>query len=133
MAVRYGWANVPDVNLWNKAGLPASPFQTDGVSELEPGFEWLLNGTDLTGWHYKNGPPFDGQTQASDGRYTARDGRIVVNPGKGLAQLWTIREFPHDFHLKLQFRAGVNADSGIFLASRSFSAATTWWPDLIRN
>ena len=28
-AVRYGWANVPDVNLWNKDGLPASPFRTD--------------------------------------------------------------------------------------------------------
>ena len=22
---------------------------------LEPGFEMLLNGTDLTGWHYQNG------------------------------------------------------------------------------
>jgi len=28
-AVRYGWANVPDVNLTNKEGLPASPFRTD--------------------------------------------------------------------------------------------------------
>jgi sialate O-acetylesterase len=28
-AVRYGWANVPDVNLYNKQGLPASPFRTD--------------------------------------------------------------------------------------------------------
>lgn len=28
-AVRYGWSNVPDVNLWNKDGLPASPFRTD--------------------------------------------------------------------------------------------------------
>jgi sialate O-acetylesterase len=28
-AVRYGWANVPDGNLFNKAGLPASPFRTD--------------------------------------------------------------------------------------------------------
>jgi sialate O-acetylesterase len=28
-AVRYGWANTPDVNLWNKAGLPATPFRTD--------------------------------------------------------------------------------------------------------
>jgi sialate O-acetylesterase len=27
-AVRYGWANVPDVNLFNKDGLPASPFTT---------------------------------------------------------------------------------------------------------
>jgi sialate O-acetylesterase len=29
IAVRYGWADYPVVNLWNKAGLPASPFRTD--------------------------------------------------------------------------------------------------------
>lgn len=29
VAVRYGWANFPVVNLWNKAGLPATPFRTD--------------------------------------------------------------------------------------------------------
>ncbi len=91
------------------------PSQTDSAFVLEPGFEMLLNGTDLTGWHYANGPEFKGQQHASDGRYTARDGHIVVNPGKGLAQMWTTREFPHDFHLKLEFRAEVNADSGIFL------------------
>ncbi|MEO5715502.1 MAG: GDSL-type esterase/lipase family protein [Luteolibacter sp.] len=28
-AVRYGWENVPDVNLFNQDGLPASPFRTD--------------------------------------------------------------------------------------------------------
>ncbi len=28
-AVRYAWANNPDCNLSNKAGLPASPFRTD--------------------------------------------------------------------------------------------------------
>jgi sialate O-acetylesterase len=28
-AVRYGWVNTPDVNLFNKEGLPASPFRTD--------------------------------------------------------------------------------------------------------
>jgi sialate O-acetylesterase len=29
IAVRYGWADCPVVNLWNKDGLPASPFRTD--------------------------------------------------------------------------------------------------------
>jgi sialate O-acetylesterase len=29
VAVRYGWADYPVVNLFNKAGLPASPFRTD--------------------------------------------------------------------------------------------------------
>lgn len=30
VAVRYSWAVNPDGNLYNKAGLPASPFRTDG-------------------------------------------------------------------------------------------------------
>jgi sialate O-acetylesterase len=29
VAVRYGWANVPEGNLFNRAGLPASPFRTE--------------------------------------------------------------------------------------------------------
>jgi len=29
VAVRYGWADFPVVNLWNKADLPATPFRTD--------------------------------------------------------------------------------------------------------
>jgi sialate O-acetylesterase len=29
VAVRYGWSDYPVVNLWNKAGLPATPFRTD--------------------------------------------------------------------------------------------------------
>jgi sialate O-acetylesterase len=29
VAVRYGWADFPVVNLWNRSGLPASPFRTD--------------------------------------------------------------------------------------------------------
>ena len=29
IAVRFGWESFPVVNLWNKAGLPATPFRTD--------------------------------------------------------------------------------------------------------
>lgn len=29
VAVRYSWANNPDVDLYNSAGLPATPFRTD--------------------------------------------------------------------------------------------------------
>jgi sialate O-acetylesterase len=29
VAVRYGWADYPVANLWNRDGLPASPFRTD--------------------------------------------------------------------------------------------------------
>ena len=33
VAVRYGWADYPVVNLWNKDGLPASPFRTDAAEK----------------------------------------------------------------------------------------------------
>ncbi|MES2570744.1 MAG: DUF1080 domain-containing protein, partial [Verrucomicrobiota bacterium] len=81
----------------------------------EAGYISLFNGKDLTGWGYKGTDAFDGKTESNDGRYSAKDGILTVNPGKGLSQLWTTREFPKNFHLKLEFRAGVNADSGIFL------------------
>jgi hypothetical protein len=63
---------------------------------------------------------FDGKTESSDaGRYSARDGILTVNFPKGqerlISQLYTVEEFPGDFVLKLEFRASVNADSGIFI------------------
>jgi len=85
--------------------------------KLEPGYVSLFNGKDLTGWGYKTNN-FDGKLESMDGRYTAKDGVLIVNPSKAgrvIQQLWTTREFPKDFHLKLEFRAEVNADSGIFI------------------
>jgi len=89
------------------------------LAAQDDGWTPLFNGKDLTGWGYlKSGKveePFDGKTEASDGRYTAKDGMIVVNPGKGIAQLWTVKQFPKDFELRLEFKAAVNADSGLFI------------------
>jgi sialate O-acetylesterase len=36
VAVRYAWANNPECNLYNGAGIPASPFRTDDWAEAEP-------------------------------------------------------------------------------------------------
>jgi hypothetical protein len=87
--------------------------------KLEEGFVSLFNGTNLDGWGYSATEKFDGKTESSDGRYTAKDGVLTVNPqkegGQRLRQLWTTKEFPKDFELRLEFRASVNADSGIFL------------------
>lgn len=82
----------------------------------EPGFTSLFNGKDLTGWGYKTNN-FDGKTESSDGRYSAKNGVLVVNPKEPRLEqiLWTTKEFPKDFVLKLEFRAAVNADSGIFI------------------
>jgi lysophospholipase L1-like esterase len=83
----------------------------------EPGFVSLFNGRDLTGWGYRTNN-FDGQTTSSEGRYLAKNGRLIVTTppeGRKIAQLWTTQSFPKDFVLKLEFRATPNADSGVFI------------------
>jgi len=85
-------------------------------AEGEEGFVSLFNGKDLTGWGYRTNQ-FDGKTQSDDGRFTATNGMLVVNPRQPrlVQSIWTTREFSNDFVLKLEFRAAVNADSGIFI------------------
>jgi lysophospholipase L1-like esterase len=120
------------------------PVQPDTFTP-EPGFVSLFNGQDLTGWGVQatseemvkqrenmlkknpNGPAwpifkesksFDGLIASDDGRYVARLGTLIVmTPAEGrrIQQLWTTREFPKDFTLRLQFRATPNADSGVFI------------------
>lgn len=123
------------------------PVDTDDFTP-EPGFESLLTGRDLSGWEYRpstaadlqsttgwhasdrNAPPwpilvrgarFDGVVNSTDGRYIARNGRLVVTippEGRRIQQIYTQREYPNDFVLKLEFRATPNADSGVFLRGR---------------
>jgi lysophospholipase L1-like esterase len=90
---------------------------TPDTFALEPGFVSLFNGRDLTGWGYRTNN-FDGKTTSSEGRYVAKNGRLIVTTppeGSRIAQLWTTQKFPKDFTLKLEFRATPNADSGIFI------------------
>lgn len=90
----------------------------------EPGFESIFNGKDLTGWGFRDQKTmekqatFDGKTTSSDGRYVAKHGRIIVTTppeGRRVQQMWTTREFPKNFTMKLEFRATPNADSGVFI------------------
>lgn len=98
----------------------------------EPGFVSLFNGKDLTGWCFRaktkkeDTKPgeilakHEGQTEAKDaGRYFAKDGVLTVSfpeeMDKLTGQIYTVAEFPKNFVLKLEFRASVNADSGIFI------------------
>jgi hypothetical protein len=94
----------------------ASSFGRAPAPKPEPGYIDLFNGKDLTGWGYLTNN-FDGKKQSMDGRFAAKNGALVVNPREPRLQqmLWTTREFPKDFILKLEFRAAVNADSGIFI------------------
>jgi lysophospholipase L1-like esterase len=84
----------------------------------EVGFVSLFNGHDLTGWGYAGGPNLNAKAATGDGRYVARNGRLVVtvsHKGQETKKLWTTRKFPRNFVLKLEFRASPNADSGIFV------------------
>jgi lysophospholipase L1-like esterase len=90
---------------------------TPDAFQAEPGFVTLFNGRDLTGWGFRTNR-FDGLTASPDGRYVARNGRLIVTTppeGSRIQQLWTTREFPGDFTLRLEFRATPNADSGVFI------------------
>jgi hypothetical protein len=84
--------------------------------KLEPGYVSLFNGKDLTGWGYKTND-FDGKTVSDDGRFSAGDGVLTVHPRvpRLVQQISTTQQFSNDFHLKLEFRASTNADSGIFI------------------
>jgi hypothetical protein len=107
---------------------------------MEPGFVSLFNGKDLTGWGFrakktlKPLASFDGKKASDDGRYRAINGRLVVTTppeGRRVQQLWTTKEFPKDFTLKLEFRATPNADSGVFirkpqLQCRDYVLAGPW-------
>ncbi len=84
----------------------------------EPGFTSLFNGRDLSGWGYRGQPALDGKTVSDDGRYLAKNSRLVVTVAhteRDYKTLWTTRTFPRDFELRLEFRASPNADSGVFI------------------
>lgn len=98
----------------------------------EPGFKSLFNGKDLTGWCFREkadrkspsvgavAEKLDGKTEAGEvGRYIVKDGAIAVTfpteADKLTGQIYTVAEFPKNFVLKLEFRASVNADSGVFI------------------
>jgi|SRR5579883_3230240 len=84
--------------------------------KLEPGYISLFNGHDLTGWGFRTNN-FDGKTESTDGRYSAGDGIITVHAHtpRVVEVMWTTREFPKNFNLRLEFRASYNADSGLFV------------------
>jgi len=85
----------------------------------EDGFVLLFNGKDLTGWKYGN-EALDGKTETADKRFQVVDGAIVANEkdaaGKGgIKDLYTVPSFDKDFQVRLEFRAGLKADSGVYI------------------
>lgn len=90
-------------------------------SKPEEGFVSLFNGKDLTGWQYKGSKEkLDGQTSMGDERIKVEGGAIVMmekdkNGKGGIKDLYTVKTFPKNFHLKLEFRASLKSDSGVYV------------------
>ncbi len=86
----------------------------------EPGYTSLFNGKDLTGWRYYKEKDLTGKLETYDKRFEVKDGIIVANAkdrdGKGgIKDLYTVKDYNKEFHLKLEFRAAPKADSGVYL------------------
>jgi 3-keto-disaccharide hydrolase len=106
-------------NLWLPAlvvmaGLVAANRVPAG--DTEPGFTSLFNGKDLTGWVYKGSKEeLTGKTETADKRFTVEKGVIVAQEGKGIKDLYTTKLFSKDFQLKVEFRASLKSDSGVYV------------------
>jgi hypothetical protein len=87
----------------------------------EEGFTSLFNGKDLTGWRYKGSKEdLAGKAETADARVAVENGVIVMrekdSKGKGgIRELATVKDWPKGFHLRLEFRAGLKADSGVYV------------------
>ena len=81
----------------------------------EPGYVSLFNGKDLTNWKYGKETDLAGKTETADKRFRVEKGIIIAEEGKGIKDLYTIKTFNSEFHLKLEFRAALKADSGVYV------------------
>ncbi|WP_406693988.1 DUF1080 domain-containing protein [Singulisphaera sp. Ch08] len=86
----------------------------DDAFTIEEGFTSLFNGKDLSGWRLGK-QPLDGKVKTEDFRFEAIDGVIRIQGGKPIEDLYTVREFPRDFVLRLEFRAQPKANSGLHI------------------
>jgi hypothetical protein len=93
--------------------------------KIEDGYTSLFNSKDLTGWRYPGakGRDMDGRTETPDQRISVANGVIIMNEkdnqGKGgIRDLYTSKSYDKDFHLKLEFRAAVKADSGVYIRGK---------------
>lgn len=90
----------------------------------EPGFRPVFNGKDLTGWR-SGSTDLAGRTASDDGRFTARDGILVIAGSKDrppkMAEIETAESYDGDFTLRLEFRASRDANSGLHLRDKSFA------------
>lgn len=107
------------VSLFNGRDLTGWRVRPTSEADIQSAKRWQASDTNAAAWPVMSGTTnYDGQVSSPDGRYLAKNGRLIVTTppeGRKIQQLWTTREFPSDFVLRLEFRATPNADSGVYL------------------
>jgi hypothetical protein len=107
------------VSLFNGRDLSGWGYRPTTEEDIQSGKSWQASDPDAGEWPVVKAPvAFDGLAATPEGRFVAKNGRLVVttpSEGRRIQQLWTTREFPKNFVLKLEFRATPNTDSGIYV------------------
>lgn len=106
-------------SLFNGHDLTGWGYRPTSEADIESAKRWQASSPDAAHWPVvKEAVNFDGLKASPDGRFEAKNGRLIVRTPLGhrsIQQIWTTREFPGNFVLRLQFRAIPNSDSGIYV------------------
>jgi len=107
------------VSLFNGRDLTGWGVRPTSTADVQSAKRWQASDPNAAAWPILTGATnYDGLAQSPEGRYRAKNDRLIVATppeGRKIQQLWTAREFPKDFVLRLEFRATPNADSGVYL------------------
>jgi lysophospholipase L1-like esterase len=107
------------VSLFNGRDLTGWGYLPTSEKDKESARRWQASDPNAAAWPFVEAPVrFDGAQETPDGRFAAINGRLVVRTPpeyRKIQQLWTTRDFPEDFVLRLEFRATPNADSGVYV------------------
>jgi hypothetical protein len=117
--MRIGKAGAWGVAAWLALAVLAGGAAARGDdAPADEGFVSLFNGKDLSGWRVGR-EVLDGRLESADGRFKAHDGAIVIQGGKPIKDLYTVREFPQkNLILRLEFRAAPGANSGLYIRGK---------------
>jgi hypothetical protein len=96
------------------ASLPATSVAGDDWTP-EQGYTSLFNGKDLAGWKYGKETDLAGKIETADKRFRVEKGIIIAEEAKGTKDLDSIKVFNGELHLRMEFRAALKADSGVYI------------------
>ena len=82
-----------------------------------PGFVRLDNGKDLTGWF---GAKWSGEKTGETAGWSVVDGAIHLDSEAARSQLFNEKTYSRNAIIRLQFRAGRAADSGLCIHGKQF-------------